>query len=176
VGEDRTSERSRTEQDHRRRVTVAEAAELLGITAEAVRTRIKRGKLESVKDPPAPGGTVYVLLEADQTRPNIDPTSQGQDQTTDQTGPSWEELVEEIHGRLEDLRVQLEEERKASAELRRIVAALTQRIPEIEAPRGEREWPTETAGWPERGTSPESQRGTEQPQERRGFWPRLFGG
>ena len=56
----------------KRRVTVAEAAEILGITAEAVRTRIKRRKLESVKQPPGPGGTVYVLLEVDPTRPNID--------------------------------------------------------------------------------------------------------
>ena len=69
----------------RRRVTVAEAAEILGITAEAVRTRIKRGKLDSVKEPPGPAGTVYVLLQADQTEPNLDATPQGQDRTSDQT-------------------------------------------------------------------------------------------
>src|SRR5215208_6910547 len=88
VGDDRTA----TEQGpNRRRVTVAEASEILGITAEAVRTRIKRGKLDSVKEPPDRTGTVYVLLPADQTRQNIDPTSQGQDQTTGQT-----ELVETL--------------------------------------------------------------------------------
>ena len=92
MGEDRSaSERSQG----RRRVTVAEASEILGITAEAVRTRIKRGKLDSVKVPPDRTGTVYVLLEADQTRPNNDPTSQGQDRTTDQTRQD-ERLVEAL--------------------------------------------------------------------------------
>jgi len=37
------------------------------------------------------------------------------------------------------LRAQLDKERESSAELRRIIAALTQRIPELEAPREERE-------------------------------------
>jgi hypothetical protein len=61
-----TEDRTATERrPNRRRVTVAEAAEILGITAEAVRTRIKRDKLDSVKEPPGPRGTVYVLLEAD---------------------------------------------------------------------------------------------------------------
>jgi hypothetical protein len=79
----------------RRRVTVAEASEILGITAEAVRTRIKRGRLDSVKEPPDRTGTVYVLLEADQTGPNIDPTLQGQDQASDQTRQD-EGLVEAL--------------------------------------------------------------------------------
>jgi hypothetical protein len=92
VGEDRTVTKQRPD---RRRVTVAEASEILGITAEAVRTRIKRGKLDSVKEPPDRTGTVYVLLEADQTGPNIDPTIQGQDQTSDQTRPD-EGLVEAL--------------------------------------------------------------------------------
>ena len=78
-----------------RRVTVAEAAEVLGITAEAVRTRIKRGKLESVKEPPDRTGTVYVLLELDQTGPNLDSTSQVQDQTSGQTARR-DELVEAL--------------------------------------------------------------------------------
>src|SRR5829696_4866584 len=90
MGEGRSStEHSR----ERRRVTVAEASEILGITAEAVRTRIKRGKLDSVKEPPDRTGTVYVLLEVDQTGPNMDPTSQSQDQTADQTSQD-ERLVE----------------------------------------------------------------------------------
>src|SRR5918998_6205093 len=60
------------------RLTVADAAQLLGLSAEAVRMRIKRGTLASEKV----GGTVYVLLESNQTRTNTDQTS---DQTTDQT-------------------------------------------------------------------------------------------
>ena len=92
MGEDRSA----TEQGQdRRRVTVAEASEILGITAEAVRTRIKRGKLDSIKDPPDRSGTVYVLLEVDQTSPNAGPTVEGQDQTTDQTEGRGE-LVEAL--------------------------------------------------------------------------------
>jgi hypothetical protein len=150
VGEDRTSDSSRTEQDLRtRRVTVAEAADILGIAAEAVRTRIKRGKLESVKDPPLPGGTVYVLLEADQTRPKADLTSQGQDQTTDQTGPALleakDETIAELRARVDSLERSLSEEREARRRADTIIAQLTSRIPEIEAPSDPRESPAEAA-------------------------------
>jgi hypothetical protein len=70
VGEDRSATR--------RRVTVPDAARLLGISVEAVRGRIKRDTLEHEK---APDGTVYVLLDADQPRPVADqPTNQSTDQ------------------------------------------------------------------------------------------------
>jgi hypothetical protein len=65
VGEDRTDSAFAQTGPGRRRYTVAEAAEALGITAEAARTRIRRGTLESVKE----GGKVYVLLSPDQTPP-----------------------------------------------------------------------------------------------------------
>jgi hypothetical protein len=143
----RTADRTQTEhQDERRRVTVAEAADILSITAEAVRTRIKRGRLDSVKDPPKPGGTVYVLLPVDLTRPNTDPTSQGQDQTTDQTPAdslaplleAKEETIEDLRGRVRYLERVLEEEREARTDERRrhdtLMAQLMQRIPELEPP------------------------------------------
>ena len=43
----------------KRRTTVAQAAEILGISAEAVRGRIRRGTLLVERQ----GGTVYVLLD-----------------------------------------------------------------------------------------------------------------
>src|ERR687894_234904 len=127
----------------RRRVTVAEAAEILGITAEAVRTRIKRGKLTSVKDPPDRTGTVYVLLEADQTGPNIDPTSQGQDQTADQTAlvEALREQVAYLQGviatRDQELAVRSEEIRRRDTALEReqqLAAFFAERLRELEAP------------------------------------------
>jgi hypothetical protein len=127
---DHTGRRADQTGNERRRVTVAQTAEILGITAEAVRTRIKRGKLDSVKEPDAPGGTVYVLLPADQTRPNIDPTMRGQDQTLDQT-----ELVEELRDRVAYLERQVEEEREARRRADMLMAQLVQRVPELEAPR-----------------------------------------
>jgi hypothetical protein len=141
VGEDR----SQTEREmNRRRVTVAEASEILGITAEAVRTRIKRGKLDSIKDPPTSGGTVYVLLQAEQTRPNIDPTVKGQDQTKDQT-PLVETLREQvaylqgvIATRDRELEQRAEEIRRRDTALEReqqLTAMFADRLREIEAPR-----------------------------------------
>jgi hypothetical protein len=49
----------------KRRFTVAEAAEVLQLSADAVRSRIKRGSLQSAKE----GNTVYVLLDTDQATP-----------------------------------------------------------------------------------------------------------
>jgi hypothetical protein len=145
VGEDRTA----TEQGQdRRRVTVAEAAEILGITAEAVRTRIKRGKLDSVKDPPGRTGTVYVLLEADQTGPNTDPTSQGQDQTSDQTQlvVSLREQVAFLQGVVATRDRELELRSREAERYQQIVAGLTQANTEqarairaIEAPASQEE-------------------------------------
>jgi excisionase family DNA binding protein len=57
VGEDRTGA---TGAD-RRRLTVPQAAEALGVTVDAVRGRIRRGKLEAERDGT---GTVYVWVEA----------------------------------------------------------------------------------------------------------------
>jgi hypothetical protein len=56
VGEDRTGA---TGAD-RRRLTVPQAAEALGVTVDAVRGRIRRGKLNSEQH----AGTVYVWLDA----------------------------------------------------------------------------------------------------------------
>jgi hypothetical protein len=140
VGEDQTATKQGPD---RKRVTVAEASEILGITAEAVRTRIKRGKLESIKDPPAPGGTVYVLLQADQTRPDIDPTLKGQDQTTDQT-----ELVETLREQVaylqgviatrdQELALRAEEIRRRDTALEReqqLAAMFADRLQALEAP------------------------------------------
>ena len=68
MGEDRTPPKRRT--------TVSEAASILGISAEAVRGRIRRGTLPVERE----GGAVYVLLEgepkdrttADQSRTTAD--------------------------------------------------------------------------------------------------------
>jgi hypothetical protein len=131
---------------------VAEAAEILGITAEAVRTRIKRGKLDSIKEPPDRTGTVYVLLEADQTGPNTGPTLQGQDQTTDET-PQGERLVETLREQVaylqgviatrdRELEQRAEEIRRRDAALEReqqLAAIFADRLRELETPREARE-------------------------------------
>ena len=104
------------------RVTVQEAARLLGISEGAVRARIHRGTLETERD----SGTVYVRLNADDT-------------TNERTEQS--ELVQTLREYNAALERQLNAERESSAELRRIVAGLVQRIPELEAPSEPRESP-----------------------------------
>ena len=125
MGEDRTDPPLAQTGPERRRYTVAEAARLLNTSAEAIRSRIKRGTLESVKE----GATVYVLLSPDQTPPGhrSDTT-----RTADQLPSSQSDvLISEMRGRIEDLRAQLEAERRANEQNRRIIAALTTRIPEL---------------------------------------------
>jgi excisionase family DNA binding protein len=128
------------------RVTVQEAARLLGISEGAVRARIHRGTLETERD----SGTVYVRLNADDT-------------TNERTEQS--ELVQTLREYNAALERQLNAEREASAELRRIVAGLVQRIPELEAP-------SEPSESPETATV---DTGEAEPQpERVPWWRRWF--
>jgi hypothetical protein len=121
VGEDRS------EAPNVRRTTVAEAAEILGISAEAVRGRIRRGTLPVERE----GGTVYVLLDAQAD----DRTTADQSRTTaDQTRA----LIASLQDQIQYLREQLDAEREARTEERRrhdtLMAQLTTRIPELEPP------------------------------------------
>lgn len=129
------------------RVTVADAALLLGLSEDAVRSRLRRGTLrrETGGD-----GTVFVVLGTDRpasyqrptdnrsTNQQNDRQTAGQsiDSHVDSRGGSEtyrDELVEALRDELAHLRDQLDRERDASAELRRIVAGLVQRVPELEA-------------------------------------------
>ena len=134
------------------RVTVMEAADILGISTGAVRNRINRGTLEAERE----SGTVYVLLSAEHTA----------DTQRDAVGyPSeYNALTSALEARIESLEQQLEAERGSSAELRRLLAAALERIPpQLEAA-------------PEPRESPETATETAEGVERRGFWARLIGG
>jgi hypothetical protein len=151
-------------------VSVYEAADILGVTVDALRKRISRGSIPHERDD---DGRVWVLMDAASKVHDID-------QEPYRTVSALE-FIEEMRGRIDDLREQLAAERRANEENRRIIAALTQRIPEIEAPRGERESPTEPAGGADqveaRPAGGDAQEGTEQtrPQER-SWWRKMFGG
>ena len=106
-------------QTSRRRFTVAEASEVLGVTVEAVRGRIKRGTLEHQRD----SGTVYVLLDADQPPTGQQPAD---DQTDDQPRPdAREDIVGELRDRIRYLERQMEEEREARRRADTILAQLS---------------------------------------------------
>ena len=166
---DRTTEPTQTQQPTER-VTVADAARLMGLSAEAVRMRIKRGTLASEKI----DSTVYVFLESDPTRPN---TQRTEDQTTEQT-PDQTELVDVLRSEVAFLREELKSREEVRAEENRrkdtIIAQLAQRIPELESP-ADRQRGAETVTEDSvRGedVSPESQ----QPAERRSWLYRFFFG
>jgi hypothetical protein len=126
VGEDRP-------QTSRQRVSVAQAAEILGITVEAIRGRIKRGTLQHERH----SGTVYVLLDADQSTNRTRPDT---DQTTDRLQSDSAALISEMRDRIGSLERQLEQERQANSEHRRLLAAALERIPpQLEPPPEERE-------------------------------------
>jgi hypothetical protein len=140
---------------------VAEAAEVLGISAEAVRGRIRRGTLPVERE----GGTVYVLLEkASSDRTTTDRSRTTDDRTDDRT----DLLIAELQDRVRSLE-------EANRENRRIIAALTSRIPQLEAPPGERESPQTAEEESERAESQlatgEAQGGVQRP-----WWRRLFRG
>jgi hypothetical protein len=150
------------------RYTVAEAADMLGITTGAVRNRLSRGTLRSIKE----NGTVYVLL----------PTDMSQHTVRDVGGtpggipsPESSTLTSELRDRLRYVEQQLEAERQAHAEARRLLAAALERIPAIEAPQEARESPETVEEGPERAeprpSTSEAHEGAQRP-----WWRRWFGG
>jgi len=120
------------------RLTVAQAADRLGISEDAVRSRVKRGTLQAERE----SGTVYVLLDADRPATG-EPTS-------DADQDSKDELIAV-------LREQLAAEREANRENRRLLlAALERPVRELEAeteedPPEQSEGPQERSSRPERG-------------------------
>ncbi len=157
-----------TEQATSRRLTVQEAAEVLGTTVDAVRMRARRGSLESEKEP---DGRVYVYLNDDSSetkhRPNGEPTA----------------LILAKDETIAVLKEQLQAEREAHREARRIIAGLVQRVPELEAsasPPGQHQ-PRETAAQETANASPSpsssaSDAGTQDSPRRAPWWRRVFGG
>jgi hypothetical protein len=153
---------------------VQEAAQLLGISPEAVRSRLYRGTLDKET---GTDGTVYVRLHADQLRHD-------DDQTADQSQPNTE-FVGELRARVEDLREQLAEEREARRRADTIIAQLARAneeqartIRELEAPSEppseERESPQRVEEVPERAEARPTT-GATQERLQRPWWRRILG-
>src|SRR5215212_7191055 len=143
----------------RRLYNVTEAAEVLGLTVEAVRSRIKRGTLEKEKDD---DGTVYVVVE-DSGRPGTDQARPGDAQSNDQA-TAHPLIIDRLENEVDWLRREVE--RKDT-----IIMSLSQSIAALEAPREPSESPVTTSagGSSTSTTPPEQQEGS----ERRSWWRRL---
>jgi len=154
----------------RQRLTVQDASEVLGVSVDAVRMRVRRGSLEAEKDP---DGRVYVRLDIDED--NV--KSERQVESSD--------LVEDLRDQVAYLRDQLDREREARTEERRrhdtIIAQLMQRIPELEpaartgADQEPPDPPETAAAEPERVDIGPATAGS-QTSAQRPWWRRCFGG
>jgi hypothetical protein len=171
VGEDRPEYRTE------RRVTLAEAAAVLGTSKGAVRMRVRRGTLRSEK---GEDGRVYVFVDPTRDRTR-DAGGYGDHPAPEVEGSGEAPLVEELRDRVRFVEEQLREEREARRRADTLLAQLMQRIPELEAPQEARQ---ESAGSPETAMEmpmgPTPAEASEGPQEqaaeeRPGFWSRLFG-
>ena len=136
------------------RVTVAEAAQLLSLTAEAVRSRVQRGTLPSVKE----DGTVYVLLDAAQTDERASTQAH---LSGDQT-----EFIASLQEQIDWLRREVE--RKDT-----LLMSLMQRIPELESPTEPRESPEAAFQEPYNTYAPPE---PQEPSQRRSWLHRFFFG
>lgn len=119
----------------RRRASVREAAEVLGISVEAVRGRIKRGTIPHGK---ADNGGVYVWLEIDHTGDQSQPDdAQDADQGGDRTSEN-PALMKELHSEVAFLREEIRRrDERHTEEIRRrdhLLAAALERIPAIDPP------------------------------------------
>ena len=149
---------------------MAQASEILGVTVEPVRGRIKRGTLEHELH----SGTVNVLLDADRTPTGHQPAD---DQSIDQRRPdAHEDLAAELRDRIRYLERQVEEEREAHRRADTLLAQLVQRVPELEAARGPQESPEAVEEQQGRGEEPRSDAPGAQEVVQRPWWRRVFGG
>ncbi len=148
-------------------VTVQEAADLLGTTVDGVRSRIKRGTLDSAKV----GGAVYVLLDPDQSPPSSDqPGLGGAGHGQSATSPEDRDaLLAAKDETISHLRRELDARNEELKRKDAILLMLAQRVPELEATQNGQEGAQRPAdgsvkaeGWEER--------------EGRSWWRRVFGG
>jgi hypothetical protein len=142
------------------RLTVAQAADALNISQDAVRKRIARGTIPHDR---GESGRVFVYLEPSETVHKTD-----QDIKHDTASKTVQDAhIRSLEDQIAFLRRELE--RKDA-----ILLNLTERIPQLEAPSEPRESPQTVEEEPERA---EPQPSTEVAQEgvRRPWWRRIWG-
>ncbi len=129
------------------RYNISDAAKSLNLTEEAVRQRVKRGTLDSIKV----GGSLFVLLDtdtsSDRSNDREQPVREGASDTSSGLSNDTSRLVENLEDEVAHLRRQLEQANERDRENRRIMAALTTRIPEL-PPARERNGPLAESGSP----------------------------
>ena len=150
------------------KLTVAEAAERLGVKEQAVRKRIARGTLQHTKDE---DGRVSMYLSPSDNHSNTK-------SMCNNTGHSTYtySFIRSLEDQMGFLRREVEDWKDDSRRTDAIIMSLTQRIPELEGPREPPDAPQAVAknagGVEARPFTEEAQEGS----ERRSWWRRWFGG
>ncbi len=142
-------------------MTVAQAADALNISQDAVRKRIARGTIPYDRDE---AGRVYVYLSASET---VHKT--GQDTMQDDASKTvQDDYIRSLKDQIEFLRRELE--RKDT-----ILLNLTERIPQLAAP-SEAPGAPETVEEEAERAEPRPAPGETQEDVQRPWWRRMFGG
>jgi hypothetical protein len=145
----------------RRRLTVQEAAEVLGITVDAARMRARRGSLDSEHDE----GRLYIWLDTDPS------------ETKHSVQGEPDALISAKDETIRLLTEQLEAERAANRENRRLLAAALERLPPAleEAAPEARESSEAASSTPWNGEPRSTTEEQEEPTSERSWWRRLLG-
>jgi hypothetical protein len=161
----------------KKRLDTKQAAQILGISSDAVHKRVRRGALASEK---GTDGRVYVWIDVpDEHLENLDDgpdnvyTNDSREHV-ENSPRDRDRLIESMQDQIEYLRQQLDKEREANRENRRLLAAALERIPELplppDNPSDARESPVTASEEPSRGEAPDER---EEPKKRP-WWRRLF--
>ena len=165
------------------RLTVAEAADRLSVTPDAVRKRVQRGTLPWEK---GEDGLTYVWVDPSDTKKDASDTSiwdasrdailDAKNETIAELRARIEDLSRELEVRNEELRCREQDWREESRRKDTIIMTMTQRIPELEAAKDssseQRESTVTASEDTSKGTPPDQG----EAEIRRSWWQRLFGG
>ena len=139
----------------------------MGITPDAVRSRLRRGTL--IKEV-SEDGTVYVRLGGDGRNGHTD---QPTDRTTDQPTVAY---ITSLRSENELLRHQLEAWQEEARRKDHLIAALIERVPpQIESPERAPESPRTDAEEPEGVEDQDASEGDREGSDRPSWWRRWFG-
>jgi excisionase family DNA binding protein len=171
VGEDRTHAHSVGR--GRDRLTIAEAATLLGVHKNTVRNRIKNGSYRAEMIQTERGPTYLIERESLLTNLTTNTLSSASQELVSQSGMEFvQELLRPFVSELGEVREELGAERARRQMAEERAAALEA---ELEAFRETRESPETAEEEPER-EEPDAATGGAQEGVRRSWWRRMFGG
>ena len=151
------------------RLSVAQAAAVLGVTQAAIYKRIQHGTVAHDKDSE---GHVFIYLDASDIPPDksMDEPDMSTDGSMDRSNGA--ELIAELRTHNEHLRQEVEAWREEARRKDAILMTMAQRIPELEAAREPGDGPLRTSEEADKGTAPSEQ---QEPSQRRSWWRAFFG-